>query len=207
MNDSFLYRAKQTVYKWWCVIYKPVYKLTHHGYWPAEKEPYYVPPKESATPAINPDVQPEDISLSFEDTTDNKAPDSPVSTNDASPSQTSDDAAKRAQEILDRLNKEAAADEAKKQAEIDAARRKAEEDAKLASILKSTQRDISQYINEGMASRDSVADEAPAPEASDDVLKRAQEIMDRLNKEAAEDEAKKQAEIDAAKEYARQHNL
>lgn len=207
MNDSFFYRAKQTVYKWWCVIYKPVYKLTHHGYWPEEKEPYYVPPKESVTPAINPDVKPEDISLSLEDTTDSKSPNTPVSTNDASPSQTSDDAAKRAQEILDRLNKEAAADEAKKQAEIDAARRKAEEDAKLASILKSTQRDISQYINEGLASRDSVADETPAPEASDDVLKRAQEIMDRLNKEAAEDEAKKQAEIDAAKEYARQHNL
>ena len=207
MNDSFFYRAKQTVYKWWCVIYKPVYKLTHHGYWPEEKEPYYVPPKESVTPAINPDVKPEEISLSLEDTTDSKSPNTPVSTNDTSPSQTSDDAAKRAQEILDRLNKEAAAEEAKKQAEIDAARRKAEEDAKLASILKSTQRDISQYINEGMASRDSVADETPAPESSDDVLKRAQEIMDRLNKEAAEDEAKKQAEIDAAKEYARQHNL
>ncbi len=36
-------------------------------------------------------------------------------------------------------------------------------------------------------------------------LRRAQEIMDRLNREAAEDEAKKQAEIDAAKQEAKKH--
>lgn len=46
----FFTRIKQTVYKWWCVIYKPVYKLVHHGDWPEEKEPGYVPPKkEDAT--------------------------------------------------------------------------------------------------------------------------------------------------------------
>lgn len=37
----------------------------------------------------------------------------------------------------------------------------------------------------------------------EDDLRRAQEIMDRLNREAAEDEAKKQAEIDAAKQEAK----
>lgn len=36
----------------------------------------------------------------------------------------------------------------------------------------------------------------------DDVMARAQEIMDRLNKEAAEDEAKKQAQIEEAKRQA-----
>ncbi len=41
----FFTRIKRTVYKWWCVIYKPVYKLIHHGNWPEEKEPGYVPPK------------------------------------------------------------------------------------------------------------------------------------------------------------------
>lgn len=46
----FFTRVKRTVYKWWCVIYKPVYKLVHHGNWPEEKEPGYVPPKkEDAT--------------------------------------------------------------------------------------------------------------------------------------------------------------
>ena len=45
---------------------------------------------------------------------------------------------------MDRLNREAAEDEAKKQAEIEAARQKAAEQDRLNSILKSTQRDISQ---------------------------------------------------------------
>ena len=40
-----------------------------------------------------------------------------------------------------------------------------------------------------------MADDAKAAEE----LRRAQEIIDRLNREAAEDEAKKQAELDAAK--------
>lgn len=50
-NDNDIYKGfffthvRQTVYKWWCVIYKPVYKLVHHGNWPEEKEPGYVPPK------------------------------------------------------------------------------------------------------------------------------------------------------------------
>lgn len=45
----FFTRVKQTVYKWWCVVYKPVYKLVHHGHWPEEKEPGYVPPKKDDT--------------------------------------------------------------------------------------------------------------------------------------------------------------
>ena len=39
MYDNFLFRAKRTVYKWWCIVYKPVYKLIHNGEWPEEKEP------------------------------------------------------------------------------------------------------------------------------------------------------------------------
>ncbi len=187
MNDGFFYRAKQTVYKWWCIIYKPVYKLIHHGYWPEEKEPYYVPEPKPEIPSVTPE--------------------SPSAQPDTADVADSDNSALRAQEILDRLNREAAEEEAKKQAEIDAARKKAEEDARLASILKSTRRDISQYINEGMANREHIANAEPKPEVDDDVLKRAQEIMDRLNKEAAEDEAKKQAEIEAAKDFARKNNL
>lgn len=37
MYDNFLFRAKRTVYKWWCIVYKPVYKLIHNGEWPEEK--------------------------------------------------------------------------------------------------------------------------------------------------------------------------
>jgi hypothetical protein len=83
------------------------------------------------------------------------------------------DELRRAQEIMDRLNREAAEDEAKKQAEIEEAKRQAAGNA----------------AGSGNA-------------ADDEAVRRAQEIMDRLNREAAEDEAKKQAEIDAAKALA-----
>ncbi len=220
MYDNFFYKAKQTVYKWWCVIYKPVYKLTHHGYWPAEKEPYYIPPVEKQQQQLASQMAKQisdtETEISLEDTT-TKDTVSVAPTNDttsindssSSKSESAEDAAARAKEIMDRLNREAAEDEAKKQAEIEAARQKAAEQDRLNSILKSTQRDISQYISEGMAHRDETtqATQEDTPTASDEALRRAQEIMDRLNREAAEDEAKKQAEIEAAKEFARKNNL
>ena len=59
------------------------------------------------------------------------------------------DALARAQEIMDRLNKEAAEDEAKKQSEIDKAKKQAEEQERLAAIMKANQVDISAFIEEG----------------------------------------------------------
>ena len=220
MYDNFFYKAKQTVYKWWCVIYKPVYKLTHHGYWPAEKEPYYIPPEEKQQQQLasqmTKQISDTEAEISLEDTTAKDtvsvAPTNNTTSSNDNPSNTgesAEDAAARAKEIMDRLNREAAEDEAKKQAEIEAARQKAAEQDRLNSILKSTQRDISQYISEGMAHREEAQHtiQEETPTASDEALRRAQEIMDRLNREAAEDESKKQAEIEAAKEYARKNNL
>lgn len=83
---------------------------------------------------------------------------------------------RRAQEIMDRLNREAAEDEAKKVAEIEEAKRQAAEKEKLAAVN----------------------NEDAGASADDDAAKRAQEIFERLQREAAEDEAKKQAELDAA---------
>ena len=146
MYDSLFYRVKQTVYKWWCVVYKPVYKLMHHGYWPAEKEPYYVPPEEKAK-----QVLPE------EETSKIEQEKIPTAKNTSEPTEIAEDVsanvALKAQEILDRLAKEAAEDEASKQAEIAAARKKADQEAIAASII-SNQRDISKYISTGMANRE-----------------------------------------------------
>ena len=68
-------------------------------------------------------------------------------------------------------------------------------------IMKENAVDISEYIEEGKANQKIAvqAEESNATTDNDDALLRAQEIIDRLNREAAEDEAKKQAEIDAAK--------
>lgn len=95
---------------------------------------------------------------------------------------------KRAQEIIDRLNSEAAADEAAKQAEIEEAKRKAAEQAGAAG-----------GDNNASAGGESGGDDAGSQgDKEAEEMRRAQEIFERLQREAAEDEAKKQAELDAA---------
>ncbi len=178
-GNNFYTRTKQTVYKWWCVIYKPVYKLFHKGYWPDEKEPYYTP--ESAH-AEAPETIDDNKRLLAEqmarqigtgnqqnvdsiilsagqtvqsidthiDTVPSESNSSEDNTDTQAP-QPSEDVMAKAREIMERLAREAAEDEAKKQAEIDAAKQKAKEQEKLASIMKANERDISIYIEEGKA--------------------------------------------------------
>ncbi|MBE5946110.1 MAG: hypothetical protein E7259_04085 [Lachnospiraceae bacterium] len=162
MNDpynNFFIKAKQTVYKWWCVIYKPVYKLTHNGYWPAEKEPGYTPPAEDSKQKDLAVQMAAQIMATKQDSVNdlvlqaaggNDEPDFDTSNVDA-------DTLARAEEIMARLNKEAAEDEAKKQAEIDQAKqdamKAADEQARLAEIMKANQVDISAFIEEGKESQ------------------------------------------------------
>lgn len=146
----FFTRVKQTVYKWWCVIYKPVYKLVHHGKWPEEKEPGYVPPKkddaasdfaaQNAAPVQN------EITASDDSSTATNSWDDSVDT-----SGMSNESVDLAKEIMERLAREAAEDEAKKQAEIDKAKQAAAEKERLEEIMRSNKVDISQYIEEGRA--------------------------------------------------------
>ncbi len=197
-NYGFFYKARQTVYKWWCVVYKPAYKLFHQGYWPAEKEPYYAmnqaiekeeqAAKLSQTVNVNAEDLANNILSSKQGNVDamvanttpigqeTPAEDVPDSEPEIDLSQVDSDALARANEIMARLASEAAADEAKKQAEIDAAKAKAREDEEAAK--------------------------AKAKADEDAAKARADEIMARLAGEAAADEAKKQAEIDAARQKA-----
>ena len=203
-NYGFFYKAKQTVYKWWCVVYRPAYKLFHQGYWPAEKEPYYAmnqakeKEEQAARLAQVANVDAEDLANSIlsskqgnidtmvANTTPTSEDVKPVNTPETEPepeidlSQVDPDALARANEIMARLASEAAADEAKKQAEIDAAKAKAKAD-------------------EEAAKAKAAEDEAKRQAEQDAAKARADEIIARLANEAAEDEAKKQAEIDAAK--------
>lgn len=170
-DNNFFYKMKQTVYKWWCVIYRPVYKLTHHGYWPKEKEPYYQAPEVAATQ--NSDSQSKSVEEMANRIVNEKQSNiddlvnhtSELVTPDTTEAQTAvqsqtegidtsnvdTDVMSRANEIMERLAKEVAEDEAKKQAERDKARREAEEQQRLAAILKSTKVDISPFIEEGKA--------------------------------------------------------
>lgn len=74
--------------------------------------------------------------------------------------------------------------ELEKQKEMEELRRKAEEQERIDSILNANRKNVDEFIEEGRTQEE---------------MRRAQEILDRLNREAAEDEAKKAAEIEAAK--------
>ena len=67
------------------------------------------------------------------------------------PAGVDDDVLARANDIMARLNREAAEDEEKKQREIEAAKEKAAEQERLAAILKSTERNIDAFIQEGLS--------------------------------------------------------
>ena len=97
-----------------------------------------------------------------------------------------------AEAVLNRINSDR---EGRHMDEIEKARRKAEEDARLASIMNANKVDVDSFIAQGKSAAEEAEKEAKAAEE----MRRAQEIIDRLNREAAEDEAAKQAELDAAK--------
>jgi hypothetical protein len=154
--DSFIIYAKRTVYKWWCVVYKPVYKLTHNGRWPEEKNPDNVYPR--SVPAASPD----EISELAEQAA--KAVDNVVNLSETGKKYWTDDedvdltnvdenTIDRASEIMDRLAREAAEDEAKKQAEIEDAKKQAREKEKLDMIMMANKVDITPFIEEGKAHR------------------------------------------------------
>ena len=121
-------------------------------------------------------------------------------------------------EVLNRINREK--EEARAQ-EIAVERKKREEEERIASIMNKNRNDVSAFIEEGkqMAeeAKDADAKDAegekaassadPSEDEKAEQIRRAQEIIERLNREAAEDEAKKQAEIDAAKAAAHEAGL
>ncbi len=121
-------------------------------------------------------------------------------------------------EVLNRINREK--EEARAQ-EIAVERKKREEEERIASIMNKNRNDVSAFIEEGkqMAeeakdadAKDAAGEKAassadPSEDEKAEQIRRAQEIIERLNREAAEDEAKKQAEIDAAKAAAHEAGL
>ncbi|MGN0438641.1 MAG: hypothetical protein ACI4F4_08975 [Lachnospiraceae bacterium] len=106
--------------------------------------------------------------------------------------------------IMERLNREQE-EQRKKTLE------KAQEEAKLAAIMNANKVDVNAFIQAGKEARDVHADKPSSDtngtnssSADEDAIARAEEIIARLNREAAEDEAKKAAEIEAAKQKAKE---
>lgn len=166
MNDNLLYRLKRTVYKWWCIVYKPAFQLFHHGFWPQEKEPYakYPETKASVSDSEAADTATSELAHTIIDSNRQSQhniddlihaaqtqPEDTVGDAYEIPENIDADVLSRANEILARLNREAAEDEAKKQKQIEEARKQAAEHDRLTAILKSTERNIDAYIQEGLS--------------------------------------------------------
>jgi hypothetical protein len=119
-----------------------------------------------------------------------------------------------AMDVLNRIEREK---EEKNKREIEEARQKAKEQERINAIMDANKVSVDDFIEEGKARGNT---EKLAAEATDETssengddgekatkqeeLRRAQEIIDRLNHEADEDEEKKEAEIEAAKAVARE---
>lgn len=102
--------------------------------------------------------------------------------------------------ILKRLEREKQEEAERTQKEIEEIRRKNQEQERIAAILNANQVNVNAFIAEGKASRENTSGEVNIKEQED--MQRAQEILERLNREAAEDDAKKRAEIEAARQRA-----
>lgn len=107
-------------------------------------------------------------------------------------------------DIIARLERERQEEEERKRKEIEDARQKVQEEERIAAILNANRVKLDSFIEEGKAGRrngtdiqGNVSEDEQA--RKDEELKRAQEIIDRLNREAAIDEAKKLAEIENAR--------
>ncbi|MGN0153301.1 MAG: hypothetical protein ACI4A3_02545 [Lachnospiraceae bacterium] len=190
-SGHFFGRIKGNVIKWWQQILLPVLKINNNrdqgrGGWKQQ---------ENITPVPEPDqkstiVSEEEISGLHEQDEDQ-------------------DTLRLAQQKAEQMQRE---DEKRRKEEIEQARRKVQEQERIASIMDANKVDVNAFIQAGKEAQKSIREQADQKEQQhsaaehnqDEDMRRAQEIIDRLNREAAEDEAKKQAEIEAAKQKAKE---
>lgn len=190
-NGGFFSRVKGNLIKWWQLVVLPVLRINNNS----AKKPERFITEESEKPLQNGDsVQKEkEVEVNTAQHTENSVPGNiSVNPNVAVEGVNGEDPL----EILNRINKEK---ERERLQEIEKARQKAEEQERIASIMNANKVDVNAFIEAGKA-----AIESNREKPSEEDLKRAQEIMDRLNREAAEDEAKKQAEIEEARKKAQE---
>ena len=181
-ENIFFMNFKNHIVKWYQTVLMPMMHIDHSG----KRSTFHTEDEEDIKDSDN---------KSSDDTVD-ESKTSPGGKTVHMPGMNSKpvEASSDAQAVLDRINNDREGkhfDEVEKaRREADEARRKADEEARLASIMNANKVDVDSFIEQGK----SAAQEAKEAEE----LRRAQEIIDRLNREAAEDEAAKQAELDAA---------
>ncbi len=192
-GTGIIKRLSSNVIKWWQQVVMPVFVIRYDE-------------NRAVGTTVNAEEKPEttkDSTSKVQDMAGNAALDHTVSADeqdvtDGRPGVTTGDidyAVRKAAELND--NQEIA-----RQREIERLRREQQEKERIAAIMNANKVNVNAFIEAGREAKQHdeevrEAEKKAAQEAEN--LRRAQEIMDRLNREAAEDEAKKEAEIAEAK--------
>ncbi len=165
------------VIKWWQWVIKPVLRIDNNESGQVES----VQPKEQ--------LKPEEVQSASE--TKQMKPEEQQSKPEERQAKPTND--RSAMDFIERMN-------AEKEEKRKKLFEQAQEQARINEILNANKVNVEAFIQVG---KDAIKEKEEQKETvDDDVMARAQEIMDRLNKEAAEDEAKKQAQIEEAKRQA-----
>lgn len=188
--------------KWWQLVVMPVLRINNDRFFQTnQQENLHVNTNNmqggvSQSQAVEPSKslleQQSTASMSANVTRTKKAESGVAQTGDK---QAGDDA----MAVLERINREK---EEKRLQEIEQARRKNEEEARIASIMNANKVDVNAFIQAGKDSVSERQNQDAEQARKDEEMRRAQEILDRLQRESAEDEAKKLAEIEKAKKQA-----
>lgn len=186
-------RIKSNLIKWWQFTLLPVLRINNdESRWPDRYKTNNqgnVPPQEDMNSTVQQAAENKDIEKEVEAVG--------ADTVSASGEQA---AGSDPLEVLNRIQNEK---NNRYQQDIEKERSKREEQDRIASIMNANKVNVNAFIEAGKAAIE--AKQEPAEEntgLTEEEARRAQEIIDRLNREAEEDEAKKQAEIEEAKRQA-----
>lgn len=189
MSSGFFSRVKGNLIKWWQLVVLPVLRINNNA---SKKTERYVSQENRETvseaPAVNTPVNGSTVGNTVYNV------DEAVPENAKVQSPDGEDPL----EVLNRINQEK---EKQRLKEIEEGRQRAQEQERIASIMNANKVDVNAFIEAGKAAMEA-SDREEEEQRREEEMRRAQEIIDRLNREAAEDEAKKQAEIEEAKKQA-----
>lgn len=178
------------VIKWWQWVIKPVLRIDNNESGQVES----VQPKEQLKPEeVQSEPEQQFISEEVQSASETKRmkPEEQQSKPEERQAKPTND--RSAMDFIERMN-------AEKEEKRKKLFEQAQEQARINEILNANKVNVEAFIQVG---KDAIKEKEEQKETvDDDVMARAQEIMDRLNKEAAEDEAKKQAQIEEAKRQA-----
>lgn len=180
------------VIKWWHLVMKPVLRIDNNESGQVES----VQPKEQLKPEeVQSEPEQQFISEKVQSASERKQVKPEEQQRKPEERQAKPTEDRSAMDFIERMNAEK---EEKRKKLLE----QAQEQARINEILNANKVNVEAFIQVG---KDAIQEKEEQKEKIDgDVMARAQEIMDRLNKEAAEDEAKKQAQIEEAKRQAKE---